>query len=81
RVFLNVDPEQAIPARLTEAAFTAEPSPLGVLSYRLRADFESEAERPRIGMRGLALVRGERVSLCYYFLRRPYAAVRRWLGW
>lgn len=81
RVFLNVDPEQPVPARLTEAAFTAEPSPLGILSYRLRAEFAADTERPRIGMRGLALVQGERVSLCYYLLRRPYAAVRRWLGW
>lgn len=79
-VFLNIAPEEPVPATLHYAAFTAETSPLGVLSYRVRARFEDETQRPRIGMRGLALVRGERVSLLYYLLRRPYAAVRRWLG-
>ncbi len=81
RFFLNIDPARAIPARLARAGYRASPTPEGVMAYRLRADFEADDPRLRIGLRGTARIYGERTVLGLYLLRRPLAWIRLWLGW
>lgn len=66
---------------LTNAAYRAEPTPDGVLAYRLKARFASADLPPRLGLMGMAKVRGNWAPLAYYLLRRPLAATRQWLGW
>jgi hypothetical protein len=78
--FLNVAPERSIPAVLRYASYEATPSPDGVLSYRLKASFADGAAPPRIGLKGTAKVYGRRVSLFYFLMRRPLAAMRQVLG-
>lgn len=68
-------------AVLTSAAYRAEPVPGGLLAYRLKARFIGTDVPPRIGLMGTAKVRGGRVPLIYYVLRRPLAFARQWLGW
>jgi hypothetical protein len=67
-------------ATLRQASYEATLSPSGLLGYRLKALFADGSRVPRIGLRGTAKVYGERVSLFYYLMRRPLAAVRQLLG-
>jgi hypothetical protein len=51
-----------------------------VLGYRLKASFADGTRIPRIGLRGTAKIYGEQVSLFYYLMRRPLAALRQLIG-
>ena len=78
--YLAASPETPLPAVVERAAYEAQPTPTGIMAYRLVATFSERVEPPRIGLKGTAKVYGEEVPLAYFFLRRPYSAVRRWLG-
>lgn len=79
RVFLDADPLNAIEAKLTSAAFHAEPTPDGNLAYRANVRI-ADGTTPRIGLRGTAQLYGETVPLYFYLFRRPISAVRQSLG-
>ncbi len=79
-LFLNVSPEISHPAHLSYVNFQAEVSPDGLFAFRARANFLSTDKMPRIGLRGTAKIYGRQVPLYYYLFRRPFAAVRQWLG-
>jgi len=68
-------------ARIETIAYRAEPTPDGLLAYRIKASFAGDAPRPVLGMMGTARIHGRWVPLVYYLLRRPLAAARQWLGW
>jgi hypothetical protein len=68
-------------AHVDTIAYRAEPTPEGVLAYRIKASFTGDAPRPELGMMGTARIHGRWVPLVYYLLRRPLAATRQWLGW
>ncbi len=80
RLFMNVDPLEPVAARLVQTSYDAEMSPLNVLSYRVRAEFDGDGDTPRLGLKGTAKLYGERVSLFYFVFRRPLAVIRRTLG-
>jgi hypothetical protein len=82
-LFLNVDPQNPVPARLSFASYQASPTPDGVLAYRLKAGFANPGDPTvdlRIGLKGIAKVYGESTTLFYYLMRRPLAAARQRLG-
>ncbi|EWY39937.1 multidrug transporter [Skermanella stibiiresistens SB22] len=79
-LFLNVDPQHPIDGALSFASYQANPTPEGGLAYRLKADFAEGVTPPRIGMKGIAKVRGEETTLFYYVMRRPLAALRQRIG-
>jgi hypothetical protein len=66
---------------MTSTAYRAEPTPDGVLAYRLKVRFNDNQNLPRLGLMGTAKIRGSWAPLAYYVLRRPLAAARQWLGW
>ena len=68
-------------ARIDTIAYRAEPTPDGVLAYRIKASFIGDGPHPALGMMGTTRIHGRWVPLAYYLLRRPLAAVRQWLGW
>ena len=78
--FLNIDPADPVPARLVRSGHRAAPTPEGTMADRLRAAFEADDPRLRIGLRGTAKLYGEETSLLVYLLRRPIAGARLWLG-
>ncbi|MDX8391186.1 MAG: biotin/lipoyl-binding protein [Mariprofundaceae bacterium] len=80
-LFLNMEPTHSIPASLSYAAYQAQQDSSGVLAYEMRAQFMPGQDPPRIGLRGVAKVYGERVPMIYYLLRRPLAVARQTLGW
>jgi len=79
-LFLDAAPLRPVEARVGSAAYEAEPTPAGVLAYRVEADFLPAATVPRIGLRGTAKIHGERVPLAYYLFRRPIAWIRQATG-
>ncbi len=78
-LFLNVDPLAPVHARLRYVAYESQPRPDGSLAYRVRATL-TDAAHPRLGYRGTVRLSGERVSLAYWLLRRPLAALRQKFG-
>jgi hypothetical protein len=73
-------PLSAYDARIDSVSYRAEPTPEGVLAYRVKATFSGEA-RPALGVMGTARTHGHWVPLIYYVLRRPMTLARQWLGW
>ncbi len=67
-------------ARIDTVAYRAEPTPDGVVAYRMKATFV-DAVKPPLGTMGTARIHGRWVPLAYYLLRRPLASARQWLGW
>lgn len=80
RLFLHTEPLSPRSGSLIESSYQVSLSPDGVAAYRLRAEFSSADNLPRIGLRGTARLSGEWVPLAYYLFRRPLAAVREWTG-
>ena len=80
RVYLNSDPINPVVARLTYLAFQPELRPDGLYAYRLRAEISNETTKPRLGLKGVARIEGQHVTLMYLVLRRPLATIRGWLG-
>ena len=70
----------SVEATLTSASFHATLDATGSLSYRVKADFAANDDKPRIGLRGTAQVHGEKVLLAYYLFRKPLSAIRQWTG-
>jgi len=73
-------PISAYDARIDTVAYRAEPTPDGILAYRIKATFTGNA-RPPLGAMGTARIHGRWVPLVYYVLRRPLTLARQWLGW
>ncbi|KAA0075875.1 efflux RND transporter periplasmic adaptor subunit [Trinickia soli] len=67
-------------ARIDTVAYRAEPTPEGVVAYRVKATFVG-AVKPPLGVMGTARIHGHWTPLAYYLLRRPLATARQWLGW
>lgn len=80
RLFLNIQPEKPLDAVLTRASYQSYQGPDGVLAYRLKARLTDDGVPPRIGLKGTAKVYGESVPFAYTLFRRPFAALRQWLG-
>ncbi|MEO5328876.1 MAG: HlyD family efflux transporter periplasmic adaptor subunit [Magnetococcus sp. THC-1_WYH] len=81
-LFLDTAPLQPLKARLAHAAYQAEITPQGYAAFRLEAHFASNSRQPppRIGLRGTAKLRGEKVTLAFYLLHRPLAVLRQFFG-
>ncbi|HSG62439.1 MAG TPA: HlyD family efflux transporter periplasmic adaptor subunit [Pseudomonadales bacterium] len=81
KLYLNADPLTSINATVRYVAHEAVPRPDGTFAYRVRATLQEIPEIARIGLRGTAKLNGDTVALGYWMIRRPWAALRTWLGW
>lgn len=80
-LFLKSDPHNPLMGRLRFMGYQAFPTADNSLAYGLKARFVMGTPLPRIGLRGTAKLYGGEVSLAYYLLRRPLAAMRQMLGY
>jgi len=80
RLFLNNEPTRPLAATLYQTSYEAQPTPDGVLAFRVKARFDEGVAAPRIGLKGTAKVYGKRVTFFYYMMRRPLAVARQYLG-
>lgn len=78
-LFLDGDPLRAIGAHVVRANYRPTLTADQQLAFRVQAAF-ADGQARRIGLRGVARVNGDPVSLWFYLLRRPIAAVRQKVG-
>jgi len=79
--FLNISPQSPVEAKLHYASYQAQLTPANLLVYRLLATFDKEQKPLRIGLKGTAKIYGQHTLLALHLLRRPFAALRQFLGW
>jgi len=80
KIYLNVNPESSYSARLTYIAnesFVSEDMPP---SFIAEAEWVDHPKNIKLGLKGTAILYGERVSLLYFILRKPWAFFRRSVG-
>lgn len=77
---LSASPLSPVSANLRYMAHDAVQRPDGTYAYRVRAVLEGSTTH-RVGLKGTAKLHGGWVPLVYWVLRRPWAAVRAYLGW
>lgn len=80
KVLLNVFPEKTIPAELdyvSSEIYSSADIPAGV---QAEAEWLENEPGVKIGLKGTAVLYGEKVSLAYWLFRKPWAAFNRFLG-
>lgn len=80
-LYLTAFPLAPLRGSILETSYQARPDPDGIVAYRLLATIDGSSAQARLGLHGTAKLHGKRVSLGYYLLRRPLAAMRAWTGW
>ena len=78
---LDIDPLRTRRARVVESAYEAVIMPDGRATYLMHAVLDSSEPLPRIGLKGVARIFGDRSMLGYLLIRKPLRALRRTLGW
>ncbi len=80
KVILNTDSATSRSAHLTYLSEHATVSPNGVPCFLAEAMFDTPVENMRMGVQGTAVIYGKKVSLGYWLIRRPLAAIRNFIG-
>jgi hypothetical protein len=78
-LFLDGDPLQAVRGQVVRVGYRPILAADQQMIYRVYATFQDQKAR-RIGLRGIARVSGDDVSVWYYLLRRPLSALRQRTG-
>jgi HlyD family secretion protein/Biotin-lipoyl like len=81
KLFLDADPLNPRSGEISEMSYHATEKPGGMLAYTVRVKPLDLTSVVRIGLRGTAQISGETVSLGFYLLRRPIAALRQYFGY
>lgn len=79
-VFLNPYPEKTIHANLNYISQETVVSDRHIPSFIGEAEWIGKEPEAKLGLKGNAVIYGERVSLLYYVLRKPIESVRRFIG-
>lgn len=80
-LFLNIDPLHPRTARMRLLAFEASTRPDGTMAHQVRATLSEGVVSSRLGLKGMARIEGEKVSIFWWIARRPLAMIRQWFGW
>lgn len=79
RLSLFTSPLGSVQAALEDISYETQVAPEGGSAYRLRGRF-APGTPPRLGLKGTVRLYGNRAPLVYHVLRRPLAALRRFIG-
>jgi len=81
-VFLDSDPLDPVPARVSKKSYTPESQGDEPMSFPVHAQLKpgKETKNFRIGLRGTARLSGDRVPLAFNLFRKPLSAIRQYLG-
>ncbi len=82
KAFFDADPLHPLSAIVHDISYQAEVVQSDLLAYRINAQLPDQALPAgiRIGWQGTAKIYGARVPVLYYILRRPFSALRQYLG-
>jgi hypothetical protein len=79
-LYLTASPLDPVRGTLRYLAHESVQRPDGSYAYRLRAALAGTTGH-RVGLKGMVKVDGRRVPLAYWVFRRPWAAIRLWIGY
>lgn len=80
KIYLNISPEKSYLGTLTYIANESSMSDKGVPSFVADAEWTEKPENIRLGLKGTAVLYGDKVSLFYFLLRKPWAHLRTIIG-
>lgn len=82
RIFLSVSPDHTREARLVYVSRHIQQTATGVPSFRAEAEWApgEDVKTLRVGLTGTAMLYGQRVSVAYWLMRKPWATLRRFVG-
>lgn len=79
KIFLNIRPDVTEEAKLTYIANESIIDEHQVPSFIADAEWVEQPEGVKLGLKGSAILYGERVSLFYFLMRKPLANIRHFL--
>lgn len=79
-IYLNVSPEQSHNAMITYIANETVISDHQIPSFITEAHLTEMTPDIKLGLKGTAVLYGDKVSLFYYVMRKPWALLRRFTG-
>jgi hypothetical protein len=80
KVFLNIDPDTSYQTHLIYISSYSEISAHGVPSFIAESEWDTQPPNIKLGLKGTAVLYGEDVTLFYWVVRRPWTAIRNFLG-
>ncbi|WP_320171223.1 HlyD family efflux transporter periplasmic adaptor subunit [Maridesulfovibrio sp.] len=80
RVLLNVIPEDSLSGRLEFVGSEVVTGPQRTASVLAEAKWNESDPRVKIGLKGISVLYGEKVSLAYWLFRKPWAAFNKFSG-
>jgi len=80
KVFLNINPEDSYNANIIYIANESGLSDDYLPSFVAEANWVAQPDNVKLGLKGTSILYGERVSLLYYVIRKPWASARSFLG-
>lgn len=81
KVYLNIRPETGYEAKINYIGNESIVTEKHVPSFIAEADWVEQPPDIKLGLKGTAILYGDRVSLFYYIIRRPLSAIRHLIGW
>lgn len=79
-IFLNVEPEKRRAALLEYIANESSINEKNMTTFIAEANWVNHPADIKLGLKGVAVLYGEDVSLFYYIMRKPWASLRNLLG-
>ncbi|MCB1112471.1 MAG: HlyD family efflux transporter periplasmic adaptor subunit [Chlamydiales bacterium] len=80
KIFLNINPEVSRKATITYVANESTISAQHLPSFVAEANWVDKPDDIKLGLKGTAILYGEKVSLFYFIVRKPWAWVRHKFG-
>lgn len=80
QITLNVTPDRNYKAKLSYIAFESQIGQGEVPAFQGEAEWDQPHEGVKLGLRGTAILYGEKVSLFYFLVRKPWSTFRHFTG-
>jgi len=80
KIILNIHPDKTLFAKVSSIASYSRIDDRGVPSFLAEAQWIEDKEYPKLGLKGTAVLYGEKVTLLYWIVRRPWTVLRNFIG-
>lgn len=80
QVMLNIDPTTSLEGKLMYVSNQTTITEKHVPSYIGEVQWVTPPKKPRLGLKGTAIIYGEKTSLFYFFFRKPISYMRSLIG-
>ncbi|MEC7838503.1 MAG: HlyD family efflux transporter periplasmic adaptor subunit [Chlamydiota bacterium] len=80
KIILNVSSNESFQAKITYISSESTLSEKNIPSFIAEAEWVTHDQNVKLGLKGTAILYGEKVPLWYFFLRKPIAFIRYYVG-